>query len=314
MGKNLSGNSAIITGAGRGIGREVALLMAKEGANVVVVDPGGAREGGGRDASPADGVVKEIGALGGNAVASYESVADFAAAERIIKLCKDRFGAVDILFNGAGVLRERMIFNMTEEDFDVVISVHLKGSFNMCRHASVVMKEQKSGRIINVTSDAWRGTVGQSNYGAAKAGIVGLTRAVARELGRLGVTCNALCPLASTRLTVTPEVMAGFKKRYEGGMITRDRYEELTHMPGPEHIAPLAVFLASDASADLNGQVIGAYGGRVYLYSEPVPVKELAKEDQTMPWDPETLMTQIPKTIMVGYVNPAPKAPQEKKG
>lgn len=213
------------------------------------------------------------------------------------------------MLNAAGVLRERMIYNLTEEDFDIVISVHLKGTFNMCRHASAIMKEQKSGRLINVTSDAWRGAVGQSNYSAAKAGIVGLTRSVARELGRLGITCNAMCPLASTRMTVTPEVLAGFKKRYEAGLITRERFEELTHIPGPEHIAPLAVFLASDASADLNGQVIGAYGGRVYLYSEPVAFKELVKEDQTKPWDPHFLMAHIPKTLMVGYVNPAPKAP-----
>ncbi len=308
MGKSLAGRNAVVTGAGRGIGRDVALLMASHGANVVVVDPGVARDGGGRDTSPADTVVKEIERLGREAVASYESVADFAAAERIIKLCKEKFGSVDILYNGAGVLRERMIYNMTEDDFDVVISVHLKGTFNMCRHAAVVMKEQKYGRIINVTSDAWRGGVGQANYAAAKAGIVGLTRTVSRELGKLGVTCNALCPLAATRMTLTPEVLAGIKKRLEAGVITRERYEELTHMPGPEFIAPLAVFLASDAAADLNGQVVGAFGGKVYLYSEPVPMKELIKEDATKPWDADALMSLIPKTIMVGYVNPMPKA------
>lgn len=311
MAKALEGKSAIITGAGRGIGREVALLMAREGAKIVVVDPGVARDGGGRDTSPADNVVKEIKDLGGQAIASYESVSDFRTSENIVKSCKEAFGRVDIVFNAAGVLRERMIFNMTEEDFDVVISVHLKGTFNMCRHASVIMKEQRSGRLINVTSDAWRGSVGQANYSAAKAGIVGLTRSIAREMGRLGVTCNALCPLAGTRMTMTPEVVAGWRKRMETGLITRERFEELTHMPGPEHIAPLAVFVASEASQDLNGQVIGAYGGRVYLYSEPVQVKELVKEDQTKPWEPEALMNMIPKTIMVGYVNPAPKAPQE---
>lgn len=310
----LVGRSAVVTGAGRGIAREVALLMATEGAKLVVVDPGVARDGGGRDPTPADDVVREINGRGGESVASYESVADFAAGERIIKLCKDTFGSVDILFNGAGVLRERMIFNMTEEDFDTVISVHLKGTFNMCRHASVVMKEQKSGRIINATSDAWRGSVGQANYSAAKAGIVGLTRSIAREMGRLGVTCNAICPLASTRMTMTPDTLAGFRKRLDAGLITKERYEELTNLPGPEHIAPLVVFLASDASSDVNGQVIGACGGRVYLYSEPLPIRELVKEDQTQVWNLETLIRLMPKTVMTGYVNPAPKAPtQEKK-
>ncbi len=309
----LKGKAAVVTGAGRGIGREVALVLAAEGAKVVAVDPGGARDGGGRDTTPVDDLVKEIKAKGGEAVASYESVADFAAAERIIKTCKDKFGSLDILYNGAGVLRERMIFNMTEDDWDTVISVHLKGTFNMCRHACVIMREQNSGRIINVTSDAWGGGVGQCNYSAAKAGIVGLTRSIAREMGRLGVTCNALCPLAATRMTVNDAVKAGFKKRLDIGVISKERYDELMNMPGPEFIAPAVGFLASDAAADLNGQVFGIYGGRVYLYSEPVPVKELVEEDQTHPWKVESLMKLVPKTLMTGYVNPAPKISDEGK-
>jgi NAD(P)-dependent dehydrogenase (short-subunit alcohol dehydrogenase family) len=309
----LKGKAAVVTGAGRGIGREVAIILAAEGAKVVAVDPGGARDGGGRDTTPVDDLVKQIKAKGGEAMAAYESVSDFAAAERIIKSCKDKFGSVDILYNGAGVLRERMIFNMSEDDWDTVISVHLKGTFNMCRHACVVMREQRSGRIINVTSDAWRGTIGQSNYAAAKAGIVGLTRSIAREMGRLGVTCNALCPLAATRMTMNDAVIAGFKKRMEIGVITKERYEELMAMPGPEFIAPGVAFLASDAAAELNGQVFGIYGGRVYLYSEPVAIKELAKEDQKTPWKVETLMNMVPKTILTGYVNPAPKVAEEGK-
>jgi len=308
MPMNLTGRSAIVTGGGRGIGREVSLYLAAEGANVVVVDPGGARDGSGADSSPADEVAKEIKTLGREAVPCYESVTDFAAAERIVALCKGTFGRVDILFNGAGVLRERMLFNMSEEEWDTVILVHLKGTFNMCRHACAVMREQKYGRIINVTSDAWRGTVGQCNYGAAKGGIVSLTRAIAREMGRLGVTCNALAPLAATRMTMDEGVKAGMKKRLEAGIITQERYDEIMAMPGPRYIAPAAAWLASDAAADFNGQVLGASGGRVYLYSNPEPVKELIKEDQTVSWELDDLIRLIPRTLLPGYVNPAPKA------
>jgi NAD(P)-dependent dehydrogenase (short-subunit alcohol dehydrogenase family) len=307
MPMNLAGKSAIVTGAGRGIGREVSLYLAAEGANVVVVDPGGARDGSGADTAPANDVAREIMALGRKSVACCESVSDFAAAQRIIALCKDTFGSVDILYNGAGVLRERMIFNMSEEEWDTVILVHLKGTFNMCRHACVVMREQKYGRIINVTSDAWRGTVGQSNYGAAKGGIVSLTYAVAREMGRSGVTCNAIAPLAATRMTMDEGVKAGMKKRLEAGIITKERYEEIMGMPGPQYIAPLAAWLASDAAADFNGQVIGANGGRVYIYSHPEPMKELVKEDQAVPWKLDDLIRLIPPTLLVGYTNPVPK-------
>ncbi|MEW6033395.1 MAG: SDR family NAD(P)-dependent oxidoreductase [Chloroflexota bacterium] len=310
MGHGLQGKSAVVTGAGRGIGREVALALAAEGVKVVVVDPGVARDGSGRDTSPADDLVKDIQARGGTTIPCYESVADFTAAERIIKTCVDNFGSLDILFNGAGVLRERMIFNMTEDDWDTVLTVHLKGTFNMSRHACVVMRQQKSGRIINVTSDAWRGTVGQCNYGAAKAGIVGLTRAIAREMGRTGVTCNAICPLASTRMTMTEEVKAGWKKRMESGIITKERYDELMNMPGPEYVAPVVVYLTSDAAADVNGQVIGVCGGQVYIYSEPVQAKYLCKDGR---WTLDELVALVPKTLLVGYVNPAPRAPEEKK-
>jgi NAD(P)-dependent dehydrogenase (short-subunit alcohol dehydrogenase family) len=221
MSEKLKGKSGVVTGSGRGIGREIALAMAGEGANVVVVDPGVARDGSATNAAPADEVVDEIQKKGGTAIANYGSVVDFKAAESIIKSCVDKFGRIDFLVNCAGILRERMIWNMSEEEWDAVIAVHLKGTFNCSRHACVFMREQKAGRIINLTSDAWRGTVGQCNYGAAKGGIVSLTRAIAREMGRFGVTCNALCPVAATRMTMTEEVKAGMKKRLEAGLITK---------------------------------------------------------------------------------------------
>ena len=239
MADKLKGKSAIVTGAGRGIGRETALFLAGEGAGVVVVDPGSSREGAVTSESPADDVVSEIKDRGGIAVADYNSVADFKAAEDIINSCVDNFGSVDIVVNCAGVLRERMIWNMTEDDWDVVIAVHLKGTFNICRHACRKMREQRYGRIVNFTSDAWRGTVGQSNYGAAKGGIVSLSRSVAKEIGRYGVTINCIAPIASTRMTLNDKVSAGLKKRLEKGLVTKETYDLYISMPGPEFIAPV---------------------------------------------------------------------------
>lgn len=307
MGTKLQGKSAVVTGSGRGIGREIALSLAAEGAKVVINDPGVGRGGEGTDLSPADEVVAEIKNKGGVAVANYDSVTDFAAAERIVKSCIDNFGRIDILVNCAGILREKMIYNMSEEEWDAVLNVHLKGTYNLSHHASGLMKEQKSGRIINVASDAWRGSVGQSNYGAAKGGIVSFTRCIARELGRYSITCNCICPLAATRMTMNDKVKAGWKMRMEKGIITKDRYEELMSMPGPEYIPPAAVFLATDAAADINGQVIGCGGGRVSIYSEPVDLRAIYKDyKKEGPWTVDELIDLVPKTLLVGYVNPAP--------
>lgn len=311
--KKLAGKSGVVTGAGRGIGREVALAAAREGANVVVVDPGVARDGSGSSMGPADEVVDEIRKNGGVAVASYNSVADFKAAEEIIKSCVSNFGRIDFLVNCAGVLRERMIWNMSEEEWDVVISVHLKGTFNCCRHAAVFMREQRYGRIVNVTSDAWRGTVGQCNYGAAKGGIVSLTRAIARELGRYGVTCNAIAPVAATRMTMTEEVKAGLRKRLEAGLITKEQYESFTTMGGPEYIPPMVLYLVSDAAANINGQVFHIERGRAGIYSEPVEVKSIYKMEAGGMWTVEELEKYVPQTLLTGYVNPAPPLPEEKK-
>ena len=313
MSEKLKGKSGVVTGAGRGIGREIALAMAREGANVVVVDPGVARDGSGTSAAPADEVVAEIQKKGGTAVANYGSVVDFKAAENIIKSCVDNFGRIDFLVNCAGILRERMIWNMSEEEWDGVIAVHLKGTFNCSRHACVFMREQKGGRIINLTSDAWRGTVGQCNYGAAKGGIVSLTRAIAREMGRYGVTCNALCPVAATRMTMTEEVKAGLRKRLEAGLITKEAYEGFAAMPGPEYIPPMAIYLATDAAANINGQVLHVERGRVAIYSEPVEIRAIYKAEAGGAWSVDELEEYVPKTILTGYVNPAPPVPEEKK-
>ena len=255
---NLEGKSAIVTGAGRGIGRDVALLLAKEGASVVVNDPGVGRGGEAEDTSPADDVVAEINEAGGTAVANKDSVADYANAGRMIKQCVDTYGKIDALVNVAGMLRERMIWNMTEDDFDQVISVHLKGHWNMCHHATKVMRTARAGRIVNFSSDAFKGSVGQCNYSAAKAGIIGLTRSIARECGRYGITANAMCPMAATRMTVNDAVIAGWKRRLDAGLLTQEQYDSRMAMPGPEFVAPMVAYLCTDAAEDINGQLFHA--------------------------------------------------------
>src|SRR4051794_32054359 len=233
----LDGKVAIVTGAARGIGREEALLLAKNGAKVVINDLGGHFDGTGADTRPAQLVVEEIKAAGGEAVANYESVADFKAAKRIVQCALDTFGKLNIVVNNAGILRDRMIFNMSEEEWDAVINVHLKGSFACTRAAAPHMRQQKSGRIINITSTSGLiGNYGQANYAAAKMGVVGLTKATALDLGRYGATANCIAPFAWTRMIGTIPTETETQKT---------RVEKLKKME-PGLIAPLVAFLASD--------------------------------------------------------------------
>jgi NAD(P)-dependent dehydrogenase (short-subunit alcohol dehydrogenase family) len=275
MAKHLEGKNAVVTGAGRGIGRAVSLELAKHGAKVVVCDLGGSKSGEGADAGPAHHVVDEIKKAGGVAIANGENVTDFAGAERIIKTCVESFGKIDILVNCAGILRDRMTFNMTEQEWDAVLAVHLKGMFNMCRHASKLMREQKWGRIVSTTSDAWRGAPGQGNYAAAKGGIVSLTYTLAGELGKYNCTVNAIAPIAATRMTMDDEVKARFTRAYESGMMNKEQYEEIMNMPGPEYVAPIVAFLCSEEGKMFNGKVIGVQGGRVAVYSKPYEIAGL---------------------------------------
>ena len=212
MGDRLKGKVAIVTGAGRGIGKFETLGLAAEGAAVVVNDFGGGPDGTGGDKGPADEVVKEIKKGGGQAVANYGSVVNFSDAEAIVKEAIDTFRRLDILVNNAGILRDRMIFNMTAEEWDAVMAVHLKGHFNLTRHASVVFRQQRSDIIVNTSSESGLGNVGQANYSAAKEGIIDFTRTVARDMGRYGVRCNAIRPRAATRLTISPEMKAAAQR------------------------------------------------------------------------------------------------------
>ena len=258
----LDGKVAIVTGGGRGLGRAHCLALAAHGAAVVVNDPGAGLHGESTGETPAEAVTAEITAAGGRAVADHSSVTDWAATEKLIALAVAEFGHLDVVVNNAGILRDRMLFSMTEDDFDAVIAVHLKGTFAMTRHACAYWREEakrgtgRGGRIINTTSGTGLfGTVGQANYGAAKAGIVSLTTITALEMARYGVTANAISPIALTRMT---DGVAGVAVRNpvpEGpeGFDPQD----------PANASGLVVYLASAASAWLTGQVFRVHGNRV---------------------------------------------------
>jgi NAD(P)-dependent dehydrogenase (short-subunit alcohol dehydrogenase family) len=276
---------AVVTGAGRGIGREIAVLMARQGARVVVNDYGGSEGGTGGAKGPADEVVEDIKKAGGQAVPNYDSVATMAGGQSIVKTAVDAFGRVDIVVNNAGILRDRMIFNMSEEEWDAVINTHLKGTFAVTRAAAPLMREQKSGRFINMTSTSGLiGNVGQANYAAAKLGIVGLTKVTALDMARYNVTANCISPFAWTRMigTIPTETEA-----------QKARVEKVKKM-SPAHIAPIAVFLASDAAKDVNGQVFGVRGKEVMLFGHERPIMRVHKDDG---WTPESFAEIFPGTL-----------------
>jgi NAD(P)-dependent dehydrogenase (short-subunit alcohol dehydrogenase family) len=332
----LEGKSAIVTGAGRGIGRAVALGMAKEGAKVVVVDPGVALDGSGGENGPAEEVVAEIKAAGGTAVPSLEFVGTMEAGERIINTALENFGRVDIVVNVAGILRDRMVFNMSFEEWDAVIKTHLKGHFSLVKPASILMRQQRWGRIINFTSPTGLvGNAGQANYGAAKGGISGLTRVLARDLGRYGVTTNAISPAAATRMTQSvPQAARDLRARAgmaggppggapaaggpPGGAPRPPTAGAPAGAPpqgqggggfssgSPEAIAPMAVFLASDFAWNVNGQIFSVAGGTVSVNHHPLAGRTIIKQGM---WTFDELDKMVPSVLLAGSTNPAPPPP-----
>lgn len=303
---NLEGKAGIVTGAGNGIGRQVALQLAKEGASVIVNDPGVGRGGEAEDGQPADDVVEIILDAGGKAVANYSSVTEYEAAGLMVLQCTETFGKIDFVVNVAGLLRERMIWNMSEDDFDAVINVHLKGHWNMCHHAIKPMRAARSGRIVNFSSDAFKGSVGQCNYAAAKAGIIGLTRSIARECGRYGITANAICPMAATRMTVNDAVIAGWQRKLDNGLLTQAEYDSRMAMPGPEYVPPIVGYLCTDASRDVNGQVFHTERGLIHTYKYGEMDKAIYKYDADGMFTVEELIENVPASLMAGIPNIAP--------
>ena len=278
MGNRLEGRVAVVTGAGRGVGRGVALLLAEEGAKVVVNDLGGDVDGTGSSHDPADSVVAEIKAAGGEAVANYDNMALMEGGEAVIQQAVDTYGQIDALVNSAGMLRDRMIWQMTPDDWDRVLLNNAKATFTATKFACILFRQQRSGRIVNMTSDAGLGDVGRSNYAAASEAIIGLTRTVGRDMGRYGVTCNAISPMVETRL------FPGSVEEYRVAAVdspTRDARAGIFTPAGvgdwegpglpddPENVAPLAVYLCTYASPNVNCNVFGVRGGSIYLYSQP---------------------------------------------
>ena len=274
----LDGKVALVTGAGRGVGRDIALQMAGQGARVLINDLGGSETGEGASDSPAMAVVREIEAMGGKAAANTDSVASFAAAQAMVDQAYEELGGLDIVVNNAGILRDTIFHKMTEDDWDLVIAVHLKGSFNISRAAATVFRGQESGSMIHMTSTSGLiGNFGQANYAAAKLGIVGLSKSIALDMSRFNVRSNCISPFAWSRLigtipTDTPEQQA--------------RVEKIKQMI-PAKIAPVAVALASDRAKDVTGQIFAVRNNEVYLMSQSRPLRSVQRSDG---WTAETVL------------------------
>ena len=299
----LEGKVAIVTGSGRGIGRGIAILMAQEGAKVVVVDPGTELDGSGGSIAIADSVVNEIRANGGEAATCYESVATMEGGEAIVQTALDSFGKLDIVVTCAGILRDRMLFNMTEEEWDSVIQVHLKGTFTVVKHASILFRQQRSGRIITFSSESGLiGNSGQANYGAAKSGIAGFTKVVARDMGRYGVTANSIAPRANTRMTSDIPSAASQIRAAQG--VAAIEGEDDLESANPDDVAPFTVFLASDYADHVNGQTFLVYGGIVSLMSQPRPERSIFNGEER--WSLDRLAPLARNYLTKGIDNPAP--------
>ncbi len=285
----VAGKVAIVTGAGRGIGRAIAHLMAKEGAKVIVVDIGAALDGSGGDTGPARTVADEIKQAGGEAIASTLSITEGDNAEKIVADAIGNFGRVDILVNNAGILRDRMFHKMSHADFADVIAVHLMGSFNMSRAVASHFRERQTGAMVHMTStSALVGSYGQANYMAAKLGMVGLSRGIAMDMSRFNVRSNCVAPFAWSRMIESIPAESEMQKA------EIERTKPLT----PEKIAPLVVYLCSDLASEISGQIFGVRGNEIYLFNQPRPVITM-KEPKG--WSPASIAQQIAREPKVAF-------------
>jgi NAD(P)-dependent dehydrogenase (short-subunit alcohol dehydrogenase family) len=271
----IEGKVVAVTGGGRGIGRAIALACAEHGARVVVNDLGVALDGSDPTSSVAQSVVDEISAGGGSAVASGDDVTAMDGGENIVRAALDTYGRLDGVVCVAGILRERMLFNLTEDDWDSVVATHLKGTFTLFRAASAVMRKQGSGRLIGFASGAFTGSVAQANYSAAKGGVISLVRSAALGLHRYGITANAIAPVARTRMSE----LVPFA---------------IEDMGGPEDVAPMAVYLLSDAAAEVTGQVYTVAGSKVAVWAQP---RELRTMYGAGRWTPQELAERLPAAV-----------------
>jgi NAD(P)-dependent dehydrogenase (short-subunit alcohol dehydrogenase family) len=285
----VKGKTAIVTGAGRGIGRGIAMLFAREGARVLVCDIGASLQGEGNDAGPAQETVNAIKKAGGEAIASTLSITEPKNAEAIVKSALDAFGRVDILVNNAGILRDVIFHKMSWSDWSDVIGVHLNGSFNMSRAVAPLFREQGSGSFVHMTSTSGLvGNFGQANYMAAKLGIMGLSRGIALDMARFNVRSNCIAPFAFTRMIESiPTQSEQDKKRIEA-------FQRMT----PEKIAPLAIYLGSDAAADINGQIFSVRNNEIYLFNQPRPIKTIHRAEG---WTPEQLATELKPALAASF-------------
>jgi 3-oxoacyl-[acyl-carrier protein] reductase len=281
--KVLQDKVAVITGSGRGIGRAIALAMAKEGAKVITNDC---------DLNIAEAVTKEIRDAGGHSIACVADVSKFEEARKPVQAAVDNFGRLDILVNNAGTVAYHPVWEMPEADFDSLIAIHLKGSFNCIRHACAVMMNQKWGRIINTTSGGRLGNVENCNYASAKAGIVGLTRSVARDLGSYGITCNTYSPGGvATRMLLSDVQKARTNKMYQAGMMTKEFYDRVMNPPSPDTVPPLLIYLCSDKAAGVTGQVFDISGPEIRIFIEEIKSRIVKPEGL---WTTEELEEQVP--------------------
>ena len=307
MANYLDGKVAIVTGSGRGIGAGVAKALAGEGAKVIVNDIGAALDGEGLSNTPAEQVADEIKSAGGEAIPDYTDISTMAGGESVVQTAVDTYGQLDIVVTVAGILRDRMIFNMTEEEWDDVVRVHLKGTFTVCKHAAILYRQQRSGRIVTFASESGLfGNTGQGNYAAAKSGIAGFTKVAAKDLGRYGVTANSICPRANTRMTQSvPD--AARQLRADRPQDREETPQELAMHP--DDIGPFVAYLSSDQAASINGQTFLVYDGVITKLSLPRRIRTIFKQGR---WTTEELLEMVPQNLTQGLVNPSPpQAPRQ---